>query len=162
MSAQAALNWLKSERGRSPFGASCVRGGSPVEQRVRGDLAPEGPQLRNPFGGFIPRYDGRVDGADRDACDPVWMDIGLGESLVDSGLIGSERAATLQHQGNAFEWETPFCCSEVLLGLNIHGDAVPSHVKAIGLRGSSPSGAGRVGRLNFNLHIYVKSTIWSI
>ena len=34
------------------------------------------------------------------------MQIRLGERLVDTGLIGAERTAALQQQGNALEWRT--------------------------------------------------------
>jgi hypothetical protein len=49
------------------------------------------------------------------------MYAGLRKGLVDSGLIGPERTATLQYQGHAFEGETPFCHQIMWLELNIHG-----------------------------------------
>ena len=53
--------------------------------------------------------DGGVDRADGDAGDPVGIDLGLGERGVDAGLVGAERAAALQHQGDAFKGKTSFC-----------------------------------------------------
>jgi hypothetical protein len=49
------------------------------------------------------------------------MYAGLRKSLVDSGPIGPERTATLQYQGHAFEWKTPFWHQIMRLELNIHG-----------------------------------------
>jgi hypothetical protein len=43
--------------------------------------------------------------------------------LRTRGLVGLERASTLQDQGDTFERETPFASSEVGLKLNIHGVA---------------------------------------
>ena len=94
-----------------------VGGDSPVEQRVGGDLLPEGAQLRDPLGRLVSRDDGGVDGADGDAGDPVGIDVGLGERLVDPGLVGPERTSALQHQRDTFEWETPFRCSEIRAGI---------------------------------------------
>ncbi len=34
------------------------------------------------------------------------MNARLGERLINTRLIGAERAAALQHQGDAFEWRT--------------------------------------------------------
>jgi hypothetical protein len=48
------------------------------------------------------------------------MDASLGKSLVDSGLVSSERAATLQHQGNAFEREAMLMSCEVWSKLKVH------------------------------------------
>ena len=39
-----------------------------------------------------------IDGADRGADDPVRLDAGFVQRLIDAGLIGSQRAAALQHQ----------------------------------------------------------------
>jgi hypothetical protein len=39
-----------------------------------------------------------IDGADRGADDPVRLDAGLVQRLIDAGLIGPERAAALQHE----------------------------------------------------------------
>ena len=69
---------------------------------------PERPELRDPLVRRIAGDDGGVDRADRDAGDPVGIDLGLGERGVDPGLVGAERAAALQHQGDAFKGKTAF------------------------------------------------------
>ena len=97
-----------------------VQGRERVEQRVCGDLLPERAQFRNALGRLVSRDDGCIDGADRDARDPIGIDLGLGKCLVHSGLIGPKRTAALQHKRDAFERETPFRCSEIRLELNIH------------------------------------------
>ena len=48
-----------------------------------------------------------------------WM-LGLGERGVDPGLVGAERAAALQHQGDAFEGKTAFCENFARLDPSIH------------------------------------------
>src|SRR5215470_5972206 len=67
---------------------------SPVEQRIRGDLLPEGAQLCYPLGRSISGNDRGVDRANGNPGDPV--EVGFGERFVDAGLIGAERAAPLQ------------------------------------------------------------------
>ena len=47
---------------------------------------------------LIARDQARIDGADRGADDPVRLDAGLVQRLVDAGLIGAERTTALQHQ----------------------------------------------------------------
>ena len=41
-----------------------------------------------------------VDGADRCADDPVGLDAGLVQRLIDAGLIGAERAAALEDEND--------------------------------------------------------------
>src|SRR5580704_15057903 len=48
------------------------------------------------------------------------MDASLSQGLVDSRLVGPQRPATLQHQGDAFEGKTSFRRSDIQLDLNIH------------------------------------------
>jgi hypothetical protein len=48
------------------------------------------------------------------------MDARLGQSLVNSGLISSERSATLEHQGDGFEGNVPLRRSGARLDLNVH------------------------------------------
>ena len=43
-----------------------------------------------------------VECADGNAGDPVGHDAGFMQALVDAGLVGAERAATLQYQGDVF------------------------------------------------------------
>ena len=40
----------------------------------------------------------RIDGADRGADQPVRLDAGIVQRLIDAALIGAERAAALQHE----------------------------------------------------------------
>ena len=47
-----------------------------------------------------------IDGADRNAGDPVRMKSGLGQCLIDTGLIRPERATPLKEQRYALEWRT--------------------------------------------------------
>ena len=41
--------------------------------------------------------------ADRNAGDPIGMQVGLRQRLIDAGLIGAERASALEDQRNALE-----------------------------------------------------------
>jgi hypothetical protein len=72
-------------------------------QRRRADGFPELPQPLDTFFRRIAGDQGRVDGADRDAGDPVRMQVRLGQGLVDAGLIRAERTAALQQQHGLFE-----------------------------------------------------------
>src|ERR1019366_9399617 len=49
----------------------------------------------------------RIDGANRNAGDPIWMQIGLRQRLIDTRLIGAKSAAALQDKGNPFERRPP-------------------------------------------------------
>ena len=62
------------------------------------DALPEFLQAREPVLRFIAGDEACVDRADRGADDPVGLDAGLVQRLVDARLIGAERAAALQHQ----------------------------------------------------------------
>ena len=42
--------------------------------------------------------DARIDGADRGADQPVRLDAGVVQRLIDAALIGAERASALQHE----------------------------------------------------------------
>ena len=57
------------------------------------------PEFAQPFDspfGRIARDQRCVDGADRNACDPVGREALLGHAFVHSGLVGAERTAALQ------------------------------------------------------------------
>ena len=72
---------------------------------------------------FATRWSG-VDRANRDAGDPVGIDIGFGERGVDPGLVGAEGAAPLQHEGDAFKGKTAFYEHFARLHSSIHcGDS---------------------------------------
>jgi len=72
-------------------------------ERRLGHGLPEDAQTFDALLGRVAGDQGAVDGADRDAGHPVGMKIGFGQSLVDARLIGTQRAATLQQEGNPFE-----------------------------------------------------------
>ncbi len=61
-----------------------------------------------------------IDGSDRDAGDPVRMDVGFRQRLVDASLVCPQRTAALQKQGDALEWETVLMSREVWSKLKVH------------------------------------------
>jgi hypothetical protein len=63
-------------------------------------VRPKFPELIKAPVGRIARDDAGIDGADRRTNDPVRLDFGFVQGLVDAALIGAKRAATLQHQNN--------------------------------------------------------------
>ena len=67
------------------------------------DLLPECPELLDAPLGRIAGDHRAVDRADRDASDPIRMQLGLRQRVVDAGLVGAECTTALQQQGNAFE-----------------------------------------------------------
>ena len=71
---------------------------SKTPDRILLHLLPEFAQARQPVLRRIAGDQAGIDGADRGADDPVRLDAGLVQRLVDAGLIGAERAAALQHQ----------------------------------------------------------------
>jgi hypothetical protein len=71
--------------------------------------------------GRIACDDGGIDRPDRDASDPVRMDISLRQRLVDASLVGPQRTAALQEQRDAFEWKTLFRLCQMRSELEIHG-----------------------------------------
>src|SRR6185312_8178260 len=88
------------------LGRELIRCSSPVEQRIGGDSLPERAQLCDPLLGWITGDDGGIDGADRDAGNPIRMESRLREGFVDSRLVGAKGAAALEEQSNALEWRT--------------------------------------------------------
>jgi hypothetical protein len=80
--------------------------GLPVDvavRRVMPDLAcrdavPENLQLLETMFRWIAGDDRRIDGADRNAAYPVGLHAFFVQGLIDPGLIGPERAATLQYK----------------------------------------------------------------
>ena len=59
---------------------------------------PEFAQARQPVLGLVAGDQAGIDGADRGADDPVRLDAGLVQGLVDARLIRAKRAAALQHE----------------------------------------------------------------
>ena len=72
-----------------------------VPDLAAGDAVPENLQAFEPALRRVAGDDRRIDRADRDAANPVRLDMGLVQRLIDAGLIGAERAAALQHQRDA-------------------------------------------------------------
>jgi hypothetical protein len=81
------------------------------------------PKLAQPIDsrmGRIACNNGTIDGSDRDAGDPVRMDIGFRERFIDAALISPERTPALQQQGNALERELSSHRPVVWPNLEIH------------------------------------------
>ena len=69
-----------------------------VPDLARGDALPEDLQpLQTPLR-WIAGDDRRIDRADRYPAHPIRLDAGFVQRLIDTGLVGAERAAALQHQ----------------------------------------------------------------
>ncbi len=71
--------------------------------------------------GRIACNNGTIDGSDRDAGDPVRMDVGFRQRLVDASLVCPQRTTALQKQGDALEWKTLFRLCQLRSDLEIHG-----------------------------------------
>jgi hypothetical protein len=67
------------------------------------DHFPEFAQPRHPVLPGVAGDDRAVDGADRNAGQPGRLDALFQQAFVDTRLVGAQRAAALQHQGNAVE-----------------------------------------------------------
>src|SRR3954468_11614144 len=83
---------------RRPVGELFVEAGDDVAETPDRMLLHPLPELAQTRQSILRRVAGdetRVDGADRGADDPVRLDAGLMQGLVDAGLIGAERAAAL-------------------------------------------------------------------
>ena len=91
------------------------------ERRVQRHLRPKLAEPVNPGVRRIAGDDRGIDRSDRNAGDPVWMDVGFGQGLVDASLVGPQGAAALQQQGDAIERQTPVGGREVLSRLKVHG-----------------------------------------
>src|SRR5215217_4584904 len=82
------------------------------------------PKLAKPVNagfGRIARNNRSVDRSNRNAGNPIRMDVGFGQGLVDASLVCPQSAAALQQQRNAVEWETPVGGREVRSKLKVHG-----------------------------------------
>ena len=62
---------------------------------------PKGVKLSNAPVRRVPGDDGGIDGADRNAGNPIGQDVRFMHGLIDAGLIGAECAAPLQHESDA-------------------------------------------------------------
>ena len=63
-----------------------------------GNAPPEGPEPLDAMFRPVAGDDRAIDGADRDAGDPLRLDTMLGKRLVGAGLIGAERPTALQNE----------------------------------------------------------------
>ncbi len=72
-------------------------------ERRFGDGFPELPEAFDPPFRRVAGDQGRIDGADGDSGDPMWMEVRFGKRLIDAGLIGAQGSATLQQQCDSFE-----------------------------------------------------------
>ena len=72
-------------------------------ERGGADGLPEFPQPRDALFRRVAGDQRRIDGANRNAGDPIGMQIGLRQSLIDARLIGPESAAALQDKSDTFE-----------------------------------------------------------
>ncbi|MEY9429513.1 hypothetical protein ABIF96_006001 [Bradyrhizobium ottawaense] len=110
--------------------AEDVAVGRVVPDLAVGDALPEDAQRLEPLFRLVAGDDGGVDRADRDTADPVGLDAGLVQRLIDTGLVGAERAAALQHQRDAIAAFGPPAPRGRLMALicrmrraGVHGDA---------------------------------------
>jgi hypothetical protein len=67
------------------------------------DGLPEFPQPRDALFRRVASDQRRIDGANRNTGDPIGMQTGLRQGLIDARLIGAESAATLEDESNAFK-----------------------------------------------------------
>src|SRR4029453_90923 len=73
----------------------------------RADQVPELPKLVDARGRRISSNDRSVDGTDRNARDPVRVQIRFSKGLVDAALVGAQRPAALKGQRDALEGKAP-------------------------------------------------------
>ena len=66
------------------------RGAAPFASRIRASA--------QPAVGLVACDQARIDRPDRSADDPVRLDAGFMQRLIDAGLVGAERTTALQHQ----------------------------------------------------------------
>jgi len=78
--------------------ARAVAGHDRIPRHRLGHHVPEFLQPLDALFALIAGDDRGVDRADRDAGDPVRLEIEMTQRLVGAGLVGAERAATLQNQ----------------------------------------------------------------
>jgi len=81
-----------------PIGQGLARPSPGCRRIPEGLVGHAAPELLEPWQAvrrFVAGDQARIDGADRGADDPVRLDAGLVQCLVDHGLVGAERTATL-------------------------------------------------------------------
>ena len=92
--------WNAMGHGR-PIGQLLVEAGkrgAPVPYRLLLHPLPELLQARQAVLGRVAGNEARIDRTDRGADDPVRLDAGFVQGLVDPGLVRAERAAALKHE----------------------------------------------------------------
>jgi hypothetical protein len=92
--------------GQGAPGITFWQQGGEVAVEAQGRVADEFPKLAQLGDACLPGIagdDGGVDRPDRDARDPIGVEVGLGQCFVDARLVGTERAATLQQKRDAVE-----------------------------------------------------------
>src|SRR6478735_2009228 len=72
----------------------------------RTDGFPKFPQLFDTAFPWVPGNQRRIYCTDRNAGNPIRIEVGFGKSLIDTSLIGAERAAPLQQQDGLFKLAT--------------------------------------------------------
>ena len=85
--------------GQGASGITFWQQGGEVAVETEGRVADEFPELAQLGDACLSRIagdDGGVDRPDRDARDPIGVEVGLGQGFVDARLVGAESAATLQ------------------------------------------------------------------
>src|SRR5271169_4565389 len=62
--------------------------------------SPELAQFRQPLLWGVPDDQARIDSTDRGADDPIRLDAGLMQRLIDAGLVRAQRAAALKNEND--------------------------------------------------------------
>src|SRR5258708_3181736 len=116
--------------------------------RIDGDALPEPAQFFDARFRRVSGNDRAVDGTDRDASNPIGINASLSQRFVDSGLIGAERAAALQHERDAFEGKILFHHCSTWLDPNIHSvfSSMVTYLGIDNLATASPRHLSRRGR----------------
>ena len=97
--------------GQGASGITFWQQGGEVAVETEGRVADEFPEFAQLGDACLPGIagdDGGVDRPDRDARDPIGVEVDLGQCFVDARLVGAERAATLQQKRNAVEGRPMF------------------------------------------------------
>src|SRR5262249_8951109 len=108
------------------FGCELVSCSGPIEEKIGGNSFPECAQLCDALLGRVAGDNRGIDGTDRDASNPVRVEIVFCEGLVDSRLVGAKRAAALEEQSDALKWWTgsratrPISYNVIHCGLRLH------------------------------------------
>src|SRR5580704_2326139 len=79
---------------------------TPIKTLFVGDALPERTQLVDAYLRRIAGDQRAIDGADRNAGDPIGMKIRLCQCLIDTGLIGAECTTPLEQERDALERRT--------------------------------------------------------